>query len=216
MLIYLNRGGDIAKAKAMIRTQMDELTASPPQKEKIRKGLLTHTRGRWVTLQNGTKINGNFMKGWGAILYKNGDMIQAKFINGRLDGDVNLCLKNCKFAGTFRRGKLIHGTGKYIHPDGTKSEGEFKLGKLVGKGKISFPNGSVYEGKFLEGRLHGQGKISYKGKVISEGEFKKGVLFNGKGTVIRPNGQILEGNFKNGLLEGDGKITFSDGTVYQG
>ena len=66
--------------------------------------------------------------------YKNGDVYEGSFVNGKREGK-----------------------GTYIFKNGDKYEGDFKGGMKDGKGKYTYNNGNIYEGDWKEDEKCGKG-----------------------------------------------------------
>ena len=113
--------------------------------------------------------------------YKNGDVYEGSFVNGKREGK-----------------------GTYIFKNGDKYEGEFKAGMKDGYGKYSYSNGNVYEGNWKDDEKNGQGVYYFlthndfeelrtkeitKVCNIYKGDFKDG-KFEGNGIVTFKNGDI--------------------------
>lgn len=78
------------------------------------------------------------------------------------------------YKGMFNKG-LKHGTnGKYIQPDGTIYEGNYKNDLRSGRGKLFRTDSTVFEGLWKNGRIDGQGRIlDATGNEIESGIYQE-------------------------------------------
>ena len=106
---------------------------------------------------------------WGKYMYSGGSVIEGKYQNGRLSGDltkVSLLYSDKqqvdKFAGEYVKGARSSGT--YTHANGDKYLGWFEsaAGAYDGQGQYTWACGKVYEGSFKNGKPHGNGVMTYK------------------------------------------------------
>lgn len=161
--------------------------------------------------------------GKGRVEYRNGEIYQGEFENGRRtgrgtllqnadEGQVLFSIGNQKFystgqvlyTGTWKNG-LKHGTDctETWNAGHHTYTGDFVAGVRSGRGKYQH-NGSLYEGEFERGLYHGQGKYydAETGKTYV-GQFANN-LPSGKGVMVWPDGSRYEGNFVRGKMEGSG------------
>ncbi len=173
--------------------------------------------------------------GWGRKYYKNGDVLEGKFVNGEINGKGILKKKESVYIGEFingeRCGKGDLTTEKYHYKgdfknnkfdgfgvieflnEGHKYEGHFDKNEMNGKGIYKWKNGDIYEGDIKNGKMNGIGKYKYLDGKIYEGEYSNGIK-NGKGKLSYPNGKSFDGDFKDGLPEGEG-IYSDNGNTYK-
>ena len=183
--------------------------------------------------------------GWGRKLMRNGEIMEAKFVNGKLNGKGYYKNLTCFYEGEFfdskKCGKGILKTKKYIYKgdfdndefngngtiefleEGSKYTGTFIKNEISGKGIFEWKNGDIYEGYMKKGKMDGFGKFTFNDGKIYEGEYKNGIK-QGKGKLIYPGDKIYEGYFDKGLPDGEGiyiengkisKVLFSQGKFIQ-
>jgi hypothetical protein len=183
--------------------------------------------------------------GWGRKLMRNGEIMEAKFVNGKLNGKGYYKNLTCFYEGEFfdskKCGKGILKTQKYIYKgdfdndefngngtiefleEGSKYTGNFLKNEISGKGIFEWKNGDIYEGDMKKGKMDGFGKFTFNDGKIYEGEYKNGIK-QGKGKLIYPGDKIYEGYFDKGLPDGEGiyiengkvsKVLFSQGKFIQ-
>ena len=183
--------------------------------------------------------------GWGRKLMRNGEIMEGKFVNGKLNGKGFYKNLTSFYEGEFMnskkfgKGKLT--TKKYIYTgdfdsdelngngtiefieEGSKYTGNFLKNEITGKGIFEWRNGDIYEGYMKKGKMDGYGKFTFNDGKIYEGEYKNG-LKQGKGKFIYPGDKIYEGYFDKGFPDGEGiyfekgktfKVLFSQGKVLQ-
>ena len=61
--------------------------------------------------------------------------------------------------------------GSFTVPNGDKSVGEFKDGKMHGQGTAIGPEGNKYVGEFKDNKYHGKGT-----KTSADGKVKEGIM----------------------------------------
>ena len=183
--------------------------------------------------------------GWGRKSIRNGEIMEGKFVNGKLNGKGFYKTLTSIYEGEFlnskKCGKGELKTKKYIYKgdfdddefngngsiefleEGSKYTGEFVKNDINGKGRFEWKNGDIYEGYMKKGKMDGFGKFSFSDGKIYEGEYKNGIK-QGKGKFIYPGDKIYEGYFDKGLPEGEGiyiennkanKVLFSKGKFVQ-
>ena len=157
----------------------------------------------------------NQFTGWGRESRRNGEVLEGRFTNGRVNGKgIFITVKGNKYVGDFVNNKL-HGRGK-LTTKNVQYSGEFKNNKMDGKGKIIFNNGHRYEGEFRDNEINGKGKFTWHNGDVYEGMMARGKM-NGYGKyTYASNGQVFEGQFVNGVKRGDGKITYPSGKIFEG
>ncbi len=172
-----------------------------------------------LTLENGTKYNGNFIKneftGKGNLINKEGEYFKGNFEKGLLNGNgIQKLLNGCTFEGNFING-IKSGFGKEESDEFTY-EGEYKNDQKNGNGKIYFKLlHETYEGNFDENNINGNGIYKWENGEKYEGTFENGKM-NGKGKYSWPDGGFYEGDYVNNLKEGNGKFKWSNGKIYEG
>ena len=173
--------------------------------------------------------------GWGRKLYRNGDVLEGKFINGEINGKGIYKNKDSLYIGEFingeRCGKGDLTTQNYHYKGDFKRnnfngfgvieflieehryEGNFENNEINGKGIYKWKNGDIYEGEMKCGKMNGFGKYTYNDGKIYEGEYVNGIK-SGKGKLSYPNGNSFNGYFKDGLPDGEG-IYSKDEIIYK-
>ena len=76
-----------------------------------------------------------------------------------------------------------YGHGVYIHPDGSRYDGQFKGGSFSGEGIFKWPDSSEYNGLWKNGLPDGKGLMTIPDGSRYEGEWKKGHV-EGKATIV--------------------------------
>eukprot|EP00026_Physarum_polycephalum_P003403 Phypoly_transcript_03414.p1 GENE.Phypoly_transcript_03414~~Phypoly_transcript_03414.p1 ORF type:complete len:520 (+),score=111.47 Phypoly_transcript_03414:218-1777(+) len=125
--------------------------------------------------------------------------------------------------------------GKYVYPDGSVYEGEWRGGKAHGRGTLLYSTGDRYTGEWIATQKQGQGEFVYANGDVYKGEWKAdrahgyGVLMYSNGNrytgnwvddkrhgfgVFESNGTRYEGEWANGRKEGKGSIVFPTGDIY--
>ena len=98
-------------------------------------------------------------------------------------------------------------------PDGEKSEGEFREGKIWnGYGTENYARGDKYVGDFKYGKRHGLGTyiFSFGKKYI--GEWKRGML-HGQGVEINQDGEIKYIGQWNRFAKDEGIVIYKSGRM---
>ena len=157
----------------------------------------------------------NQFTGWGRECRRNGEILEGRFTNGRVNGKgIFITVKGNKYVGDFVNNKL-HGKGK-LTTKNVQYSGDFKNNKMDGIGKMIFNNGHQYEGEFRDNEINGKGRFMWQNGDVYEGMMLRGKM-NGYGKYTYAfNGQTYEGQFVNGIKRGDGKITYPSGKIYEG
>lgn len=187
----------------------------------------------------------NDFTGWGRKSIRNGELMEGKFIKGKLNGKGIFKNLTCVYEGEFldskKNGKGELKTKKYIYKgdfdndkfngngniefleEGSKYSGTFVNNEISGKGIFEWKNGDIYEGEMKKGKMDGIGKFTFNDGKIYEGEYKNGIK-QGKGKLFYPGNKVYEGYFNNGLPDGEGiykdngkifKVLFSKGKFIQ-
>lgn len=64
--------------------------------------------------------------------------------------------------------------GKYVYPDGSVYEGEWRGGKAHGRGTLMYSTGDRYAGEWVATQKQGQGEFIYSnGGIINNKNMKK-------------------------------------------
>ena len=153
--------------------------------------------------------------GWGRESRRNGDVLEGKYIDGKVTGKG--ILKNAKgnlyiwdFVGSRR-----HGYGE-LDTNRIHYKGGFYGDRLHGKGIIHYKiEGHDYDGDFWDNEINGKGVFRWTNGDVYDGQLVRGKM-NGFGIYTYANGQIYEGNYVNGVKEGKGKLSYPSGLVYEG
>ena len=153
--------------------------------------------------------------GWGRESRRNGDVLECKYINGRVIGKS--ILKNAKgnlYVGDFIESRR-HGYGE-LDTNRIHYKGGFLDDRLNGRGIIHFKvEGHDYDGDFKGNEINGNGIFSSTNGDEYVGQMNRGKM-NGFGRYTYANGQIYEDNYVNVNKEGKGKFTNPNGFVYDG
>ena len=178
----------------------------------MRHGFGRLTTPKYVRL--GTWRDDQFT-GWGRESRRNGDVLEGKFIDGKVTGKG--ILKNAK--GNLYVGDFVHsrreGYGE-LDTNRIHYKGQFVGDRLNGKGIIHFKiEGHDYDGDFKDNEINGKGVFRWTNGDVYDGQMTRGKM-NGVGRYTYANGQIYEGNYINGVKEGKGRLTYPNGFVYDG
>ena len=178
----------------------------------MRHGFGRLTTPRYVRL--GTWRNDQFT-GWGRESRRNGDVLEGKYIDGRVTGKG--ILKNAKgnlYVGDFVESRR-HGYGE-LDTNRLHYKGQFVNDRFNGRGIIHFKiEGHDYDGDFRDNEINGNGVFRWTNGDVYDGHMTRGKM-NGLGRYTYANGQIYEGNYVNGVKEGKGKLTYPNGFIYDG
>ena len=150
----------------------------------------------------------NKFTGWGRKKYKNGEMYEGKFINGKLNGKGIYKDDYSLYIGDFKK-SVKHGYGE-LFTDDFHYVGNFNNDKLDGRGRIEIYGKGIYEGNFNKEQINGYGVFKYCNGDYYEGEMKDGEM-DGYGILKCANGNSHEGYFKEGEYVGIGIEYFSNG-----
>lgn len=204
-------------AKQVIINNKNDLENLEIYEGDVNTNNLMHGIGKMRTTKYGrigTWREGQFT-GWNRESQVNGDILEGKFINGKVNGKG--IFKNAKrtyyvgdFVDNVPQGEGEMKTNKFIY------NGHFEEGNFHGKGKIKFfEDGHEYEGDFEKGEITGLGRCKWTNGDIYEGQMEKGKM-NGNGRYTYTNGQIYEGGYVNGLKQGLGKIIYPNDKQFEG
>ena len=161
------------------------------------------------------KINDLGQMVTGKLTFKNGDIYEGDFRNGKRTGKGIFYWKDGNvYKGDFVNGKRS-GKGILRFVDGYVYEGEFLDGKRSGKGVFRFVNGDTYEGDFVNDEMTGKGILHFSDGDVYVGDFIDGDR-TGKGILRFANGDVYEGDFIDDERTGKGILRFANGDVYEG
>ena len=109
-----------------------------------------------------------------------------------------------------------HGFGVETNKEeGTRYEGNFKLGKHHGKGKLRYEvTGDEYDGDWNEGEIEGVGKFTFSNGDVYAGEFKYNMMY--QGILVMKNGDEYAGDFVNDQFHGYSLYKYANGDTYCG
>ena len=141
----------------------------------------------------------NKFTGWGREKYKNGEMYEGKFINGKLNGKGIYKDDYSLYIGDFKK-SVKHGYGE-LFTDDFHYVRNFNNDKLDGRGRIEIYGKGIYEGNFNKEQINGYGVFKYCNGDYYEGEMKNGEM-DGYGILKCANGNSHEGYFKKGRFLG--------------
>ena len=121
----------------------------------------------------GTWRNNEFT-GWGREIWESGEILEGKFIKGKINGKGIYKDDSVFYIGNFRDSNK-HGKGE-LFTDKFHYSGNFNNNNFDGKGRIDIYNEGIYEGNFNNGNINGYGIFkSISGKCY-EGEVKDGAI----------------------------------------
>ena len=153
-------------------------------------------------------------EGIGIAVYRNGDIYEGYWKDGKRNGKGRYIFNNKKyFIGDSKDGKW-HGYGVMYFEDGNRYEGKWKDNKFHGKGVSYATNGDRYDGEYRNNLMNGQGTYYWTDGRIYKGEFKGGNI-NGQGEIYFTNNWKWIGKWVNGKRNGPGTEYAADGKVSQ-
>ena len=161
--------------------------------------------------------NINKYKGYGKLLYVDGEYYIGEFKDGKRSGKGILLYNGEKliFFGGFEGDKLV-GSGDFENQNYIYYIGQWSDNLRNGKGILKYDDRRIYKGDFLNDVITGYGKSVYDDGKYYIGERKYGSK-DGKGTLYYKNGTILyQGKFLKNKYEGEGKYIDEDGNYYIG
>ena len=178
----------------------------------MRHGFGRLTTPRYVRI--GQWRNDQFT-GWGRESKRNGDVLEGRFVDGRVTGKG--ILKNAKgnlYVGDFVESRR-HGYGE-LDTNRIHYKGTFLGDRLNGKGIIHFKiEGHDYDGDFRDNEINGNGVFRWTNGDVYDGQMTRGKM-NGVGRYTYANGQVYEGSYVNGVKEGRGRLLYPNGFIYDG
>ena len=134
---------------------------------------------------------GNCENGTGKFRFKDNNVYEGQWKNGKQEG----------------KGKLTLTSGAFY-------QGEFKAGKMQGKGKFTLDTGDYLEGDFNDDRFEGQGVFIFKNGIKMGGTYVNNTIKNGY--QIFKDSSRYDGDFVANLRDGKGVMQYKDGMVYSG
>lgn len=198
--------------------------------------------GGVLLFADGTRYAGTFRAGRpdgrGTLTFRGGARYEGGFRDGRFDGQGTLTDPGGTVAGTWRLGCLSNGnsvraigtteaacgiqarppsdgTHAFVTPDGTRSHGTFRNGRLDGPGVVVGLNGSRWVGRFAAGALvEGVAEVASDDGVRLEAEYSDGIVVRAR--KAWPDGRTYEGGLRDGRESGFGRERGADGAVYEG
>ena len=77
-------------------------------------------------------------------------------ISGKFEGQGKLTYKHNKetyvLQGAFKEGRIFDGRGTLFNSDGSRQEGEWVRGLMVGQGTVTYKDGTVQRGVWAMGK----------------------------------------------------------------
>jgi hypothetical protein len=119
------------------------------------------------------------------------------------------------FAQQCLDGNCDNGRGTYQYENGSKYQGQFKMGRPSGRGTIIFANGNQYNGDWNNGMREGTGIFSSSSGNVYTGAFRNS-RFSGQGTMTFSSGNKYVGQWESDQPNGKGVFSFKSGEVYEG
>lgn len=141
------------------------------------------------------KIKNGTYNGPAKITFKNGNVLDANFTGGRLDGKF-------KFVDASSKTKVDGEIGNHINADIILPKNQ-KISYSNEKYKSKSENYS-YSGAWDIHGLTYKGDLTFANDAKYKGEFSLGIP-NGNGEYSAIDGQVLKGNFVNGVLKDEEK-----------
>ncbi|CAD8148279.1 unnamed protein product [Paramecium octaurelia] len=158
---------------------------------------LKHGNGIQVWPQVGNLLIGTWqndlLQGFCTMHYRNGDIFEAQFQNGRTNG-FGMFISEKKIVKGIWINNQLEGEAQEIKSDGTRFYGQFHNGKKNGRGIQVFPDGCKYEGSFENNQFQGDGTFHWSDGSYYQGQFQKGLIM-GFGNYVNNNGLLLIGQF---------------------
>ena len=136
-------------------------------------------------------ITGNCENGTGKFRFKDNNLYEGQWKNGKQEG----------------KGKLSLVSGAIY-------QGDFKAGKMHGKGRFTLETGDYLEGDFNDDRFEGQGVFIFKNEIKMGGTYVNNSIKNGY--QINKDSSRYDGDFVANLKDGKGVMQYKDGIVYTG
>ena len=178
-----------------------------------------------MTYIDGTVRSGNWYQG--QAVDANGRLVNSYQAKREAQKDNNIEIQAGCLAGNCYNGR---GTMAYV--DGSRYEGEFRLGRPDGRGTFYYPNGERHKGRFSKGVPDGEGVLHKMDGSTLEGHWIEGEYLgtqarpdkgciegnceNGTGTYIFKEGDRYIGSFRNNLPHGQGTVFYANGERYEG
>ena len=180
-------------------------------KRRCGEGKMEYAPQEKVLLQYEGMWKDDLFDGKGTLYKKNYDYYKGDFKEGKMNGTVEMMLRNSggEIKGRFVEDRLVF--GKQQFDDGSYYIGSFNENmKMHGRGSYSFNDGTQYSGDFDNGTIKGSGLMNYglvKKDMIYEGEFEYDGQKHGKGE-LRCRFYQYFGQFKKDAKCGQGFIMF--------
>jgi hypothetical protein len=211
---------DAADAAALTAYQADWHLpqTGEPTPEMLARLLREHaeTRPQWVETDAGCRVWNRFPQARETVSWT------GPCIEGATGGEGVLTWTSVRRGETqvetyrgARQGGREHGRGVYTGADGSRYDGDWRLGIKHGDGTWTSPEGHVYVGAYREGLRQGHGVYTLANGSRYEGEWWGGRQ-HGQGTATWHDGSRYEGELAEGKPDGQGTLTFADGTIYSG
>ena len=157
--------------------------------------------------------------GKGIMHYKNGDIYNGEWQNGKRHGIGTMTSGSRTYNGQWKNDQFVKasdtGIDKKHYPDGSDYTGDLVNGKRHGRGTMKFFNGNIYSGEWENDIISGKGTFTYKNGDKYVGEYKYGKR-SGKGTFTFVNGSSYTGEWANDHYSGHGRFVFKNGNIYDG
>ena len=139
--------------------------------------------------------------------------------NGYLNGHGTLLwIRDAKpgsrYEGDFVNGELV-GRGSMKTSEGTLYEGSFISSRLEGSGTVAYTNGTTITGNFANGQITGFAIAQYRDGSHFEGEWQFGSR-SGHGVLQQKSGFRYDGGWLNNRYDGHGVADYPDGSRYEG
>lgn len=168
-----------------------------------------------LTTDSGEQPGSVGFTGRGKAAYKNGDVYEGLYDNGRRHGKGTYTYYGGdEFQGIFVENKKS-GLGRVTYKNGAFYHGYFKEGLREGEGTFKYANGDIYSGMWKAGKKHGRGTYVYFGtKYEFKGDWKEGQIT--QGTWSFTDGTRYTGFFQNQKPHGDGEWRTTKGTMVEG
>jgi hypothetical protein len=153
---------------------------------------------------------------YGAFFDNEGNYYKGNLINGKGNGQGEICIFNkMKYIGEFVD-DIPNGKGYMINlMDGSEYNGNIINGKKEGKGLLKFKDGTTYDGEFKDDNFNGNGCLKYNNGRKYEGTFKDGKM-DGNGKFTWEDGKTYIGNYVNDKKQGQGKLIWNNNKYYEG
>ncbi len=176
--------------------------------------ILNKNYDKTISLFEGEFINGEFKKGNGTVITKNGNIFFGEWNNSQPINGIEYLKDGGKYLGEFKNRKY-DGIGELFYANRDYYKGDWKEGLYHGKGNFISTNGIKYTGGWKNGLKDGYGYLNYKDGSTYNGYWKDGNR-NGEGTYNDAEGWKYVGKWDNDMRNGYGKKTYKDGSIFEG